>query len=173
MARKYARTVLEVALVSSPIGPLTVAARHGRVCTLHFGDVCAELIRRDGPDSVSVTRDPAGVVTALRAYFDGDLDALDRVDVDLAGTDFQRRVWSALRKIGAGRTASYADIARTIGAPSAVRAVGAANGANPVAIIVPCHRIIGTSGSLTGYGGGLDRKRWLLEHEGVLLRMPG
>ena len=173
MARKYARTVLDVALVASPIGPLTVAARNGRVCTLHFGDVCAELIRRHGSDSVTMTRDPAGVVTALRAYFDGDLDALDRVDVDLAGTDFQRRVWSALRGIGAGRTASYADIARAIGAPSAVRAVGAANGANPVAIIVPCHRIIGTSGSLTGYGGGLDRKRWLLEHEGVFLRMPG
>jgi methylated-DNA-[protein]-cysteine S-methyltransferase len=87
------------------------------------------------------------------------------------GTPFQIRVWNALRSVGVGRTASYTEIANAIGAPTATRAVGAANGANPIAIVVPCHRIIGAAGSLVGYGGGLDRKRWLLEHEGVLLKM--
>ena len=110
-------------------------------------------------------------MTALRAYFAGDLHALDRLSVDPIGTTFQRRVWTALRTVKAGLTVSYADIANAIGAPTSTRAVGAANGANPIAIVVPCHRIIGSGGSLVGYGGGLERKRWLLEHEGVLLRM--
>ena len=101
----------------------------------------------------------------LERYFAGELDALDEVQVEMNGTDFQRRVWSALRDVKAGRTASYSDVARSIGSPAAVRAVGAANGANPVAVIVPCHRIIGTNGTLTGYGGGLERKQWLLRHE--------
>ena len=101
----------------------------------------------------------------LEAYFGGETTALDGLDVELNGTPFQRRVWEALRAVRAGQTASYGDVARSIGAPAAVRAVGAANGANPVAIVVPCHRIIGASGSLTGYGGGLERKRWLLQHE--------
>lgn len=167
--------MLELAVVQSPVGPLTLAARGDRLCVLHFGDAQADVARRvlrsTESEPLVVTGDPAGAVTALRAYFDGDLDALDRVRVDPSGTPFQQRVWSALRAVGAGHTASYSDIARTIGAPAAVRAVGAANGANPIAIVVPCHRIVGTSGSLTGYGGGLDRKRWLLEHEGVLLKM--
>jgi len=167
--------VFHVAVVTSPIGPLTLAARDGRLCALHFGDVRDDLTRsltRGEPgEQVVASDDPAGAATALGAYFAGDLDALDRVAVEPAGTPFQLRVWSSLRGVRAGRTASYADVARTIGAPSAVRAVGAANGANPIAIVVPCHRIIGTSGSLTGYGGGLERKRWLLEHEGVLLKM--
>ena len=170
-----AGSMLEVAVVQSPIGPLTLAARGERVCALRFGDAQAEVARSvlrsaDG-ERLVVAKDPAGAVRVLRAYFDGDLDALNRVAVDPIGTAFQQRVWSALRTVGAGRTASYSDIARLIGAPAAVRAVGAANGANPIAIVVPCHRIIGTSGSLTGYGGGLDRKRWLLEHERVLLKI--
>ncbi len=107
----------------------------------------------------------------LTGYFSGDLHALDRLTVDPMGTPFQIRVWNALRSVGVGRTASYTEIANAIGAPTATRAVGAANGANPIAIVVPCHRIIGAAGSLVGYGGGLDRKRWLLEHEGVLLKM--
>ena len=93
--------------------------------------------------------------------------SLDEVDVELHGTDFQQRVWHALRSVAAGTTSSYAELARKVGAPAAVRAVGAANGANPVAVVLPCHRIIGSNGTLTGYGGGLDRKRWLLNHEGV------
>ena len=104
-------------------------------------------------------------LTRLEKYFAGDLDALAGIIVDTGGTPFQQRVWSELRKIPVGRTASYGDIARAIGAPTAVRAVGAANGANPVGIVVPCHRVIGTNGNLTGYGGGIERKRWLLRHE--------
>lgn len=101
----------------------------------------------------------------LQAYFAGDLAALDALPVRTAGTAFQRDVWAALRRVPAGATASYADLAQAIGRPAAVRAAGMANGANPVAVVVPCHRVIGKSGALTGYAGGLERKRWLLQHE--------
>jgi methylated-DNA-[protein]-cysteine S-methyltransferase len=109
--------------------------------------------------------DPAGVASALTAYFRGELDALAAIDVDPDGTPFQHRVWAALRTIPAGETWSYGQLARTLDMPSASRAVGAANGANPCWIVVPCHRVIGASGKLTGYAGGLDVKRWLLDHE--------
>ena len=159
----------------SPIGPLTLAARGDLLVMVRFGDErehAERLLHRQEPSAAIVeTRDPAGASTALDRYFSGDLAALDQLQVEFYGTDFQRRVWTALRAIGAGRTASYLDIATSVGAPSAVRAVGAANGANPIPIVVPCHRIIGTSGALVGYGGGIDRKRWLLEHEGVLLKI--
>jgi methylated-DNA-[protein]-cysteine S-methyltransferase len=108
---------------------------------------------------------PAEIVQALGAYFEGQLDALDRLPVAAGGTPFQRLVWSALRTIPAGTTTSYGRLAASIGRPGASRAVGLANGANPIGIVVPCHRVIGAAGQLTGYGGGLDRKRWLLEHE--------
>jgi methylated-DNA-[protein]-cysteine S-methyltransferase len=106
----------------------------------------------------------------LTRYFAGETAAIDGVAVEMNGTPFQKTVWAALRRIPCGTTISYADLARRIGEPSAVRAVGTANGANPVALIVPCHRVIGSNGSLTGYGGGLDRKQWLLTHEGVMAR---
>jgi methylated-DNA-[protein]-cysteine S-methyltransferase len=102
---------------------------------------------------------------ALDAYFEGDLDAIRDVPTAAGGTDFQREVWAALRLIPVGLTTSYGALAAALGRPAAVRAVGLANGANPIAIVVPCHRVIGAHGSLTGYGGGLDRKRWLLAHE--------
>jgi methylated-DNA-[protein]-cysteine S-methyltransferase len=101
----------------------------------------------------------------LDAYFAGDLAAIDDLPVKTGGTAFQRAVWTALRQIPAGTTISYATLAARIGKPKAMRAVGLANGANPVGIVVPCHRVIGASGALTGYGGGLPRKRWLLDHE--------
>jgi methylated-DNA-[protein]-cysteine S-methyltransferase len=101
-------------------------------------------------------------------YFKGEVGALDAIPVELNGTPFQRSVWHALRRIPGGTTISYAELAKRIGEPTAVRAVGTANGANPVAVIVPCHRVIGSDGRLTGYGGGLDRKQWLLQHEGVV-----
>ena len=160
--------MLEVAVVESPIGPLTLAAHDGRLCALWFGgraDVDRLLSRWYPGEPVRRGADPAGAVAALAAYFSGRLDALDAVPVELNGTPFQRRVWERLRGVRAGTTASYREIARSIGAPAAVRAVGAANGSNPVALVVPCHRIIGSDGRLTGYGGGLDRKRWLLTHE--------
>ncbi len=106
--------------------------------------------------------------TALKRYFDGDMAAFDGIEVAASGTAFQEQVWGALRKIPAGRTVSYADIACRIERPTAVRAVGLANGQNPVPIMIPCHRVIGRDGSLTGFGGGLERKAWLLRHEGAL-----
>lgn len=101
----------------------------------------------------------------MLAYFAGRLDAIDELRVATSGTEFQNQVWTALRRIPTGKTVSYGALARAIGRPAAVRAVGMANGSNPIAIIVPCHRVIGANASLTGYGGGLDRKRWLLDHE--------
>jgi methylated-DNA-[protein]-cysteine S-methyltransferase len=175
---------VEYTVFESPLGPLTVFAGSGLLMGVEFGDNRADF-EGDGDTDferdlwrrlrlsglVNPHPDPAGAVSALRAYFAGDLHALDTLAVDPMGTPFQVRVWTALRSVPAGHTASYADIAKAIGAPSSTRAVGAANGANPIAIVVPCHRIIGSGGSLVGYGGGLDRKRWLLGHEGVLLRM--
>lgn len=108
---------------------------------------------------------PASVRDALAAYFEGDLDRLETIPTRTGGTPFQREVWTALRSIPAGATLSYAGLAARIGRPRAVRAVGLANGANPIGVVVPCHRVIGADGTLTGYGGGLERKRWLLAHE--------
>jgi len=110
---------------------------------------------------------PPAIRGALDRYFDGDLAALDAIDCATRGTPFQQDVWAALRAIPIGATLSYGALALRIGKPNAVRAVGLANGSNPIAVVLPCHRVIGTDGSLTGYGGGLDRKRWLLAHEGA------
>lgn len=162
--------MIELAVVNTPIDSLTLAARNGRVCLLHFGaedeSVRAKLQRWYPGESIERSADPGGAAATLGRYFAGDLGAIDSIGVEMNGTLFQKRVWDALRKIPAGKTASYAEIATVIGSPTAVRAVGAANGANPVAVVVPCHRIIGSNGTLTGYGGGLKRKEWLLRHEG-------
>lgn len=112
---------------------------------------------------------PGALAAALGDYFAGALTALDTLVTQTAGSAFQRAVWQALRAIPVGTTTTYGALATALGRPRAVRAVGAANGANPIAIVVPCHRVLGAGGALTGYGGGLPRKRWLLEHEGVLL----
>ncbi len=106
------------------------------------------------------------LTSALKAYFDGDLAAIDDLPAKTSGTPFQEDAWRALRRIPCGKTVSYAEQAQAIGRPKAVRAIGAANGANLVGVVIPCHRVIGANGSLTGYGGGIDRKRWLLAHEG-------
>jgi methylated-DNA-[protein]-cysteine S-methyltransferase len=116
---------------------------------------------------------PSTARLALEKYFEGDLDAVTRLPTLTNGTDFQRTVWDALRRIPVGRTMSYGELAAEIGRPTAVRAVGLANGSNPIAIFVPCHRVIGASGSLTGFGGGLGRKRWLLTHERALVASNG
>jgi methylated-DNA-[protein]-cysteine S-methyltransferase len=110
---------------------------------------------------------PFGLTAAMREYFAGELGAIDHMSVEMSGTPFQRTVWRALRDIPCGTTLSYSALAQRIGRPSAVRAVGLANGANPVGVVVPCHRVVGANGTLTGYGGGIERKRWLLAHEGV------
>ena len=110
---------------------------------------------------------PAAVADAVTAYFAGDFAAFDDLDLETGGTAFQCAAWQALTEIPAGETRSYGQQAARIGKPKAVRAIGLANGANPIGLIIPCHRVIGADGSLTGYGGGLERKRWLLRHEGV------
>ncbi len=156
--------------IPSPVGEvLVVVDGDGAVRALDFHDFEARmrrLLRRHyGEVVLAPGRAPEAVRQAVAAYFAGDLAAFETVEVETGGTDFQRRVWAALRDIPAGETRSYGQLAAAIGAPKAVRAVGLANGANPVGVIVPCHRVIGAGGKLTGYAGGLERKRWLLAHE--------
>ena len=155
--------------IASPLGRIVIAARDGRLCALEFDSarVRRTMARRYPGSRPASGRDPFGISTRIRAYLAGDLAALDRIAVDTGGTPFQQRVWRALRRIPAGRTESYGALARALGLGSAARAVGAANGSNPISIVVPCHRLIGGNASLTGYGGGLWRKRWLLRHEGA------
>lgn len=165
--------IIETAEFDSPIGIVALGAHDGRLCALgfreHWPHLERGLRRRFANAEFRKSEDPAGLVGRLRAYFAGDFAALDPIAVDLGGTAFQTKVWGELRKIPRGQTVSYGDIAVAIGEPKAVRAVGMANGSNPVSIVVPCHRVIGANGTLTGYGGGIERKRWLLEHEGALL----
>ncbi len=165
---------IETARMHSPVGLLTIAAIDGRLVGLCFDGLWQrrerDLARRFPSCSFAIVADPAGAVSALARYFDGELDALGSLEVEMHGTPFQEAVWRELRRIPAGRTRTYAEVAQAVGAPSAVRAVGAANGANPVGIVVPCHRVIGSDGSLTGFAGGLEAKRWLLEHEGAASR---
>jgi|HubBroStandDraft_4_1064222.scaffolds.fasta_scaffold400900_1 methylated-DNA-[protein]-cysteine S-methyltransferase len=160
--------------LTSPIGMvLLVTDRAGLLRALDFDDyeprMLRLLTRQYGATPLVAGAAPENVRRALRAYFDGDLAALGGIQWATSGTDFQRTVWAALTKIPIGTTLSYRALAAAIGRPNAVRAVGLANGSNPVAIVVPCHRVIGVNGGLTGYGGGLARKKWLLEHEGVRL----
>ncbi|OBK26885.1 cysteine methyltransferase [Mycobacterium asiaticum] len=147
--------------IDSPIGPLTLAGQDGVLTNLRMVDQTYEPSRADWTLDTSAFDDAA---KQLDAYFAGDLADFD-IDMDMRGTAFQRRVWSALLTIPYGETRSYGEIALQIGAPGAARAVGLANGHNPIAIVVPCHRVIGASGKLTGYGGGLDRKQTLLALE--------
>ena len=156
--------------VATPVGEvLLVTDGEGSVRALDFADYVARMYRllaRHAPGATIVEgRAPERVRTAVEGYFGGDMRALDGLKVTTGGTDFQRSVWKALRAIPAGETRTYGQLAAAIGSPKAVRAAGLANGQNPVAVIVPCHRVIGANGTLTGYAGGLERKRWLLEHE--------
>jgi methylated-DNA-[protein]-cysteine S-methyltransferase len=134
-----------------------------RLLDRYYGRGGVELVPGDGSGRV---------VDALKRYIAGELDAIDTLDVKTEGTDFQRCVWRKLREIPCGQTWSYGELARNIGKPRASRAVGMANGANPIGVVVPCHRVIGSNQTLTGYGSGLERKRWLLAHEGVIVEEP-
>ncbi len=172
--------ILSIDRLATPIGELLIVTdRDGKLRVADWTDYedrMLLLLRRhygEGGYTLKAARDPGGLTSAMRSYFEGDLDILDRLSVATAGTPFQRDVWRALREIKCGTTISYAELARRIGRPSAVRAVGLANGQNPISIVVPCHRVIGSNGSLTGYGGGIERKRWLLRHEGVASRPSG
>ncbi|HET6621223.1 MAG TPA: methylated-DNA--[protein]-cysteine S-methyltransferase [Dongiaceae bacterium] len=158
--------------IRTPIGELGIVAdEDGRLRAVEWtdhDDRMREAFRLHyGKDGYALkpARNPAGLSGALRAYFDGEVGAIDPLKVATGGTAFQKSVWKALRSIPCGETISYATLAQRVGHPKAVRAVGHANGDNPVSVVVPCHRVIGTNGSLTGYGGGIERKRWLLEHE--------
>ena len=158
--------------LDTPIGELLIVADHdgnlratewvdhegriNRILRLHYGEKGFALQPCDNP---------GGLTDAIRRYFAGELNVIDNLPVQTNGSPFQRNVWSELRKIACGTTISYGKLAERIGRPAAVRAVGLANGSNPVGVVVPCHRVIGSDGSLTGYGGGLERKRWLLDHE--------
>ncbi|GFG84282.1 methylated-DNA--[protein]-cysteine S-methyltransferase [Mycolicibacter algericus] len=147
--------------IDSPIGPLTLAGANGKLSHLLMLD------HSHAPDRTGWRRDDSAfpdAVEQLAAYFAGDLTEFE-LTYEMAGTEFQRRVWTALLTIPYGQTRSYGELATQIGAPTASRAVGLANGRNPISIIVPCHRVIGSNGSLTGYGGGIDRKRTLLDLE--------
>lgn len=154
---------------------LLLTDAEGRVRALDWEDYEARLARLlrlqyGALTQVVEERAPSPARRAIEAYFAGDLKAIDTLPVETGGTPFQREVWAALRRIPAGETRTYGQLAVEIGRPKAVRAVGLANGSNPVGIVVPCHRVIGSDGSLTGYGGGLERKRWLLAHEGAAWR---
>jgi methylated-DNA-[protein]-cysteine S-methyltransferase len=151
--------------IDSPIGTLLLSGDEqglsGVYMELHKGGLLPTAQWQQDDEAL------APAAEQLRAYFDGRLRKFD-VPLSLHGTDFQLQVWHALCEIPFGQTISYGELARRIGKPQAMRAVGAANGRNPVSIIVPCHRVVGSTGSLTGFGGGLPRKRWLLDHEGAV-----
>ena len=155
--------------LATPLGKLAlVADEEGRLHAVGFTGGHARMERALDEAKPTRAKDPSGLTSALSAYFDGELAAIADLPVVFGGTDFQRSVWRGLRKIPCGETRSYGDLARQIGRPKAVRAVGLANGSNPIGIVVPCHRVIGSNGTLTGYGGGIERKRWLLAHEHAL-----
>jgi methylated-DNA-[protein]-cysteine S-methyltransferase len=162
------------AIIVTPLGDMLALASDTGLCALEFTGPRKRLTRLDArlrrwfPSHQIVDRDAPVIRRArdwLTKYFDGAAADAREIPLDMRGADFETRVWTALRKIPPGQTTSYGAIARALGDAGASRAVGAANGANPVAIIVPCHRVIGSSGSLIGYGGGLRRKQWLLDHE--------
>ena len=160
--------------IESPLGTVLIVVDAGRLCSLDYAGYESHMLtlleRRYGPVHLTPTADPEGFSRCIRDYFAGDRHAIESISVSTGGTPFQQHVWRALRAIPAGTTMTYGELAAQLGKPTAYRAVGSANGANPVAIVIPCHRLIGADASLTGYAQGLDRKQWLLEHEGFLQR---
>jgi methylated-DNA-[protein]-cysteine S-methyltransferase len=161
--------MIERGAVATPLGRARFARRDGRLLGLafeeHWPAVERALARRLGGLTPGKTADPGELALRLDAYFAGELAALDALEVELVGTAFQCALWRRLRAIPAGATTTYGALARALGRPFAARAAGAANGANPLWLVVPCHRALGANGALAGYAGGLERKRWLLAHE--------
>ncbi len=157
--------------LDSPIGTIVLISDGESLRVLDFVD-CEERMQHllkvhYGERPAVMSRESLPIKRRVEAYFAGELTKVDEIPVRTEGTPFQKQVWAELRHIAAGTTLSYGGLAKRIGRPSASRAVGLANGSNPIAIVVPCHRVIGSTGALTGYGGGLERKRWLLAHEGA------
>jgi methylated-DNA-[protein]-cysteine S-methyltransferase len=159
--------------IPTPIGEMMLIARDGVLLLLEFDEardrVKREIAARFGDVELQPATNPFGLSDVIKDYFSGNLRAIDTLLTDGGGTEFERSVWAELRKIPCGVTVSYGSIAKKLGDIQLSRAVGMANGKNPIAIVVPCHRVIGADGTLTGYGGGLHRKEWLLRHEGALL----
>jgi methylated-DNA-[protein]-cysteine S-methyltransferase len=173
--------VFALSRLETPIGVALIATdAEGRLRVLDWEDHKARMQRGlvriyRASGGVRLDKDIAvarPVRDRLKAFFAGDLEAIDAIEVESAGTPFQRRVWAVLRKIPAGKTWTYTELAARAGRPDAIRAAGAANGLNPISVVVPCHRVIGRDGALTGYGGGLHRKEWLLTHEGATFKAP-
>lgn len=158
-------------IVESPIGPLVLVS--GADATLHVAEFADQpqrirtALARHGTgfDALPRREGPSIAALALSTYFAGSIGAIDEIAAAGAGTPFQKAVWQALRRVPCGQSMAYSAMAEHLGRPNAARAVGHANGANPIAVVVPCHRLVGASGALTGYGGGVERKRWLLSHE--------
>ena len=168
------------ATIATPLGAMLALASDAGLCALEFTGrerltrLEARLARHFPPHAIVDHDTPAIARTRawLDAYFAGVSAAIEDLPLDMRGAEFEKRVWTALTTIPPGETTTYGALAKALGSAGASRAVGMANGANPIAIIVPCHRVIGSSGSLTGYGGGLDRKKWLLNHERRWSREP-
>lgn len=160
---------LLVDYISSPIGETVIVVDGDRLCSLDFAEYTERMMkllqRRYGEVRLQQVDDPHGFSTRIRNYFAGDYESLATIPVNTGGTHFQQQVWTVLREIPVGQTFTYSLLAARIGNPKAARAVGMANSLNPVAIVLPCHRVVGCNASLTGYAGGIDRKRWLLRHE--------
>jgi len=167
-------TIILTDHVETPIGPMLLMVEDDVMIGLEFDDQPERYmkdIRRRFPDhQMRETANPCGFSDRVRAYYKGDLQAINGLPARGDGTPFQERVWSELRRIKVGTTISYGELAIRLGDKKATRAVGLANGRNPISVVVPCHRVIGSDGTLTGYGGGVSRKNWLLNHEGVPLR---
>lgn len=159
--------------ITTPIGDMILVAQDGVLLLLEFADADSRVLRemkaRFDAATLQQSKNPFGLSAILQDYFAGNISAIDKLATDGGGTSFEKQVWAELRKIPSGITKSYGDIARSLGDINLSRAVGSANGRNPISIVVPCHRVIGADGSMTGYGGGLKRKEWLLRHEGALL----
>jgi methylated-DNA-[protein]-cysteine S-methyltransferase len=162
---------LEIDRITSPLGTIIVVTDGVSLCALDFAGYEVRMMgllqKRYSLIDLVDTIDPQGFSSRVRAYLAGDYGSLDDLPVNAGGTDFQQLVWQGLRTIPVGTTLSYGELATQLGKPTAARAVGMANSLNPIAIVVPCHRVIGATAKLTGYAGGLDRKQWLLTHEGV------
>ena len=166
------RMRIDLATLPTPLGAVHLAAHPGGVLVCEFDEGAVPLLTRLRDQWPQASFGQGGSAAAplvqLERYFDGALDALDGIAVDPQGTGFQKKVWAELRRIPAGATWSYLELARRVSTAGAVRAVGSANARNPVGIVIPCHRVIASDGTLCGYAGGLARKAWLLGHEGAL-----
>ncbi len=160
---------LFVDYIPSPIGKIVIVVDGDKLCSLDFEDYTERMMkllkRRYAEVQLKQVDDPHGFSARIKNYFAGDYESLTAIPVNTGGTQFQQQVWNALREIPAGETFAYSQLAARIGKPKAARAVGMTVSLNPVAIVLPCHRVVGCNASLTGYAGGLDRKRWLLRHE--------